>query len=44
MNWVPFSTKTVVQLGVTTVAPMLPLVLTMVPLDELLQRLLKIIF
>lgn len=44
MNWVPFSTKTVMQLAVTTVAPMLPLVLTMVPLDELIKRLLKIVF
>jgi hypothetical protein len=44
MNLVPFSTKTVMQLAVTTVAPMLPLVLTMVPLDELIQRLLKIVF
>jgi len=44
MNLVPFSTKTVMQLAVTTVAPMLPLVLTMVPLDELIQRLLKILF
>ena len=44
MNCVPFNTKTVGQLAVTTVAPMLPLVLTMVPLDQLLQRLLKIVF
>ncbi len=44
MNWVPFNTKTVGQLAVTTVAPMLPLLLTMVPLDELIQRLLKIVF
>lgn len=44
MNLAPFNTKTVLQLAVTTVAPMLPLVLTMVPLDELVQRLLKIVF
>jgi hypothetical protein len=44
MRWVPFDTKTVLRLAITTVAPMLPLVLTMVPLDELIKRLLKIVF
>ena len=44
MTWLPFNTKTVLQLGVTAIAPVLPLTLTMVPLDQLLDRLLKIIF
>ena len=44
MRWVPFDTKTILRLAITIVAPMLPLVLTMVPLDELIKRLLKIVF
>ena len=44
MRLVPFDTKTMLHLAVSTVAPMLPLVLTMVPLNELIDRLLKIIF
>ena len=44
MTWLPFNTKTVLQLGVTAIVPVLPLTLTMVPLDQLLDRLLKIIF
>src|SRR5213594_3296672 len=35
MRLVPFDTKTMLHLAVSTVAPMLPLVLTMVPLNEL---------
>jgi hypothetical protein len=44
MRWLPFNTKTVLQLGVMAIAPVLPLTLTMVPLDQLLDRLVKIIF
>ena len=44
MRWVPFNMKNVVQLTAATVAPTLPLTLTMIPLDELLMRLVKIIF
>ena len=44
MTFLPFNTKTVLQLGVTAIVPVLPLTLTMVPLDQLLDRLLKIIF
>jgi hypothetical protein len=44
MKWLPFNTSTVVQLTLATLAPVLPLTLTMVPLDELLKRLLKIVF
>ena len=44
MRLVPFDTKTLIQLAVATVAPMSPLVLTMIPLDQLLERLVKIVF
>jgi hypothetical protein len=44
MRLVPFSIQTVVQLGVFTLAPVLPLVLTMISLDELVQRLMKVVF
>lgn len=44
MRWLPFDTKTVLQLGVMAIVPVLPLTLTMVPLDQLLDRLLKVIF
>lgn len=44
MRWVPFSLRTVLQLAVTTLAPVLPLTLTMIPLDQLVDRLLKTIF
>ena len=44
MKWFPFTMKTVIHLGVATIAPVLPLTLTMVPLDEIVNRLLKIIF
>lgn len=41
---VSFDMKTVLMLAVTTLLPILPLLLTMVPLEELLNRLLKIVF
>ena len=44
MRWLPFNTKTVLQLGVMAIVPVLPLMLTMIPLDQLLDRLVKIIF
>jgi hypothetical protein len=44
MRLVPFTTETLVLLLVTTLAPVLPLTLTMVPLDELLRRLLGVLF
>ena len=44
MRLVPFSLTTVLQLAVTTLIPVLPLMLTMVSLEELLDRLLKIVF
>ena len=43
-RWIPFDTRTVLQLAITTLVPVLPLTLTMIPLDQLLNRLLKLIF
>jgi hypothetical protein len=44
MRFAPFTLQTVLQLAVTTLLPVLPLMLTMISLEELLERLLKIIF
>ena len=44
MRFVPFSKETVFQLGVVTVAPLLPLTLTMISFEELLKRLLGAVF
>ena len=44
MRFVPFTLQTVLQLAVTTLVPVLPLMLTMISLEELLDRLLKIVF
>ena len=44
MRWAPFTLATVFQLGVTTLVPVLPLMLTMISLEELLMKLLQIIF
>ena len=44
MKWVPFSTQTVLQLSVATLLPALPLMLTLLSLEELVERLLKIVF
>ena len=44
MRFVPFTLQTVLQLAVTTLLPVLPLMLTLISLEELLERLLKIIF
>ncbi len=44
MRYVPFTKETVFQLGVATVAPLLPLTLTMISLEELLKRLLGAVF
>lgn len=43
MRPMPFTLQTVAQLAGATLLPVLPLVLTMIPLKELLQRLLKIV-
>lgn len=44
MRWFPFSMRTVVRLAIITLLPVAPLLLTVVPLDELLARLLKVVF
>jgi hypothetical protein len=44
MRWVPFTMQTVLQLAVTTLLPVVPLMLTMISLEQLLERLLKVVF
>jgi hypothetical protein len=44
MRWVPFTGQTVLQLAVTTLLPVVPLTLTMISLEQLLERLLKLVF
>ena len=44
MRWVPFTSQTVLQLAATTLAPVVPLTLTMISLEELLGRVFKIVF
>jgi hypothetical protein len=44
MNLVPFSTRTVLQLAAAILAPVAPLLLTMLPVEDLLARLLQIVF
>jgi hypothetical protein len=44
MRFVPFTVQVVVQLAVTTLAPVVPLTLTMISLEQLLEQLLKVVF
>jgi len=44
MKLVPFTLRTVLHLAVITLLPVAPLLLTMMPLEELLGRLLKLLF
>jgi hypothetical protein len=44
MRLVPFTTQTVLQLAVPTLLPVLPLMLTMISLEQLLERLLAVVF
>lgn len=44
MRFVPFSLDDVFRLAATTAAPLLPLLLTIMPLEELLSRAVKIVF
>jgi hypothetical protein len=44
MRLVPFTKETIFQLAVVTLAPVAPLALTMVSLEELLKRLLQVVF
>ena len=40
----PFTLQTVLQLAIATLVPVLPLMLTMISLEELVQRLLTMVF
>jgi hypothetical protein len=44
LRFIPFPPRAVVHLAVVTAAPVLPLLLTMLSFEELLQRLLNIVF
>jgi hypothetical protein len=44
MRWVPFTTQTVPQLAITSLLPVVPLTLTLISLEQLLERLLKVAF
>ena len=44
MRSVPITKEAVIQLAVLTLLPLLPLLLTMISLEELLGRLLKVVF
>ena len=44
MRVAPFTMRTVLQLAVITLLPVAPLLLTMIPLEELLDRLLKVVY
>ena len=44
MRIVPVSRDAILQLGIVTLAPIVPLVLTMMPLEELLKKLVGIVF
>ena len=44
MSLVPFTRNTIVQLAVIALVPIAPLLLTMIPLEELLTQLLKVVF
>jgi len=44
MRLVPFSKDTVLQLAIVTLAPVAPLLLTMISFEELMKRLLSVVF
>lgn len=44
MRWIPLSSRSLVQLGMIALVPLLPLTLTMFSVDELVNRLLKVVF
>jgi len=44
MNVVPFGLQDITRLALATAVPLLPLMLTVFSLEELLMRLLKIVF
>jgi hypothetical protein len=44
MRFVPFTLATVIQLALAALAPVAPLTLTMISLEQLVERLIKVIF
>jgi hypothetical protein len=44
MRAVPFGLQEIIRLAAATAAPLAPLLLTIFPLDELIVRLVKIVF
>jgi hypothetical protein len=44
MRLVPFTKETILQLAAATLAPVAPLLLTIMPLEELLKKLFGILF
>jgi hypothetical protein len=44
MRLIPFTLGTVWQLAVVTLAPVAPLALTMMPLEDFLDQILKVVF
>ena len=44
MRFVPFTGQTVLQLAITTLVPVVPLMLTLISLEQLIERLLKVVF
>jgi hypothetical protein len=44
MRVVPVTKQAMFQLGIATVAPIVPLVLTLMPLEELIKKLFGILF
>jgi hypothetical protein len=44
MRSIPFTPRALVQLAIVTLAPVAPLALTMISAEELLQRLIKVVF
>jgi hypothetical protein len=44
MRFVPFGLKDIIRLAAATAAPLAPLLLTIFPLEELIERLVKIVF
>jgi hypothetical protein len=43
MSFVPFALKSVLRLAIIVALPLLPLVFTMIPLDEVINRLVKLV-
>ena len=43
MRPLPFDRQTIVRLAILIALPLLPLVLTMIPFDELVERLFKLV-